>query len=161
MTDTKAAEMTDFALSNDMAEIIAATGQAKPEDQGPFPAGGDIHYVTDDLQKWKSLANFLVPYIEVQPWKDVEKRRPIFDDAVAKATEWFRERGALEPIRFPDNAIEVHLHPLSHQVVFFFKRVIGGSGEKECGIPYMLSNDQVGWLKATNRWPKEADRVTH
>lgn len=141
-------------MSDEMTDLAAiAADVAQPESH---PAGGDIHYIVDDLAKWKSLGNFLVPYIDASnPWKEVERQRPIFDDAVAKATDWFQKNGALLPIRFPDSAIEVHLHPNTHQVVFFFKRGIGGLGKKECGVPYMLPNDQVGWMKATGRWPKE------
>lgn len=135
-----------------MSDLIGASeSDSKP---AIHPAGGDTMAWVDDLAKWKSLSLFTETYIDTSdPYRHVERQRPIFADAVAKATEWFKERGALFPIVFPDDAIEVRVYPRTYQVVFFFRRAIAGTAPRECGIPYMLSNDQVGWLKATNRWP--------
>jgi hypothetical protein len=123
------------------------------------PAGGDtVSEVARDIGLWKSLTNFVVDYEDVSDyWRPKTKQRPIFADAVAKAKTWFEERGAIFPVMgdkpFPDDAIEIRTYPRTYQVVFFFKRSVAGK-PLECGIPYPLNTDMVGWLKATGRWPK-------
>lgn len=146
-----ASEMSDFA--GVLGDVVKddATGEEL------YPAGGDPLHVIEDLDKWKALTNFVTDYIDTSnPWKDVVRQRPIFEDAYQKARAFFLERGALEPCKIPDSAITVQLHPRTHQLVFFFKRGIGGRGKVECAVPYMLTPDQVGWLKATGRWPDKA-----
>ena len=123
-----------------------------PADLLPQPVGGDATYYVDDLSKWKALTNFVVDYEDTSDyWRPRLKKRSIFMDAVAKATEFFASLGALAPIAFADDAIEVHAHPKTRQVVFLFKRAVAGV-PKECAVPYPLTPDMVGWLKATGRW---------
>lgn len=122
------------------------------------PVGGDtVSVVASDIGTWKSLTNFVVDYEDVSDyWRPKIKKRSIFEDAVAKARQWFEERGAIflhNTRPFPDDAIEVRTYPRTYQVVFFFKRSVAGT-PLECCIPYPLSTDMVGWLKATGRWPK-------
>lgn len=164
MTDLNKVEITEEERAL-FQEINRKEQQEAAKSDEPFPCGGDTTFFIEDVAKWKGLTNFLVPYIEVTPWKDVEKTRPIFEDAYAKAAKWFEDRGALAPVSFPgEDAIEAHLHPnsphptvpnaVAPQIVFLFKRRIAGLARRECAIPYILSPDQVGWLKATGRWPK-------
>ena len=119
------------------------------------PAGGDtVSVVASDIGMWKSLTNFVVDYEDVSDyWRPKIKKRPIFADAEAKAKEWFAKHGAMFPVIFSDDAIEIRTYPRTYQVVFFFKRTVAGK-PLECGVPYPLTTDMVGWLKATGRWPK-------
>lgn len=123
------------------------------------PVGGDtVSVVASDVGAWKSLTNFVVDYEDVSDyWRPKIKKRPIFADAVAKARDWFEKRGAVFPVigdnPFADDAIEVRTYPRTYQVVFLFKRSVAGK-PLECGVPYALSTDMVGWLKTTGRWPK-------
>lgn len=152
--------MADDKPAADMSDFAGILGDAlKNNDTGEefHPVGGDPLCVIEDVGKWKALTNFLTDYVDTSnPWKDVIKQRPIFEDAYEKARAWFLAQGALEPLRFPDSAITIQLHPRTHQLVFIFCRGIGGLGKKECAVPYILSPDQVGWLKATGRWPEKA-----
>ena len=123
------------------------------------PVGGDtVSVVADDVGLWKSLTNFVVDYEDVSDyWRPKIRKRPIFADAVAKAKEFFERAGAIFPVvgsnPFPDDAIEVRTYPRTYQVVFLFRRFVAGK-PLECGVPYPLTTDMVGWLKATGRWPK-------
>lgn len=122
------------------------------------PVGGDVvSVVASDVGLWKSLSNFVVDYEDVSDyWRPKWKKRSIFDDAVAKAKEWFTKQGAIFPNSsrpFPDDAIEVRTYPRTYKVAFFFKRSVAGV-PRECVIEYPLSADMVGWLKTTGRWPK-------
>jgi hypothetical protein len=122
------------------------------------PVGGDtVSVAASDVGLWKSLTNFVVAYEDVSDyWRPKIKSRPIFVDAMAKARQWFEERGAIFPNSsrpFQDDAIEVRTYPRTYRVAFFFKRAIAGE-PKECVIEYPLTTDMVGWLKATGRWPK-------
>jgi hypothetical protein len=122
------------------------------------PVGGDtVSVVASDVGMWKSLTNFVVDYEDVSDyWRPKIKQRPIFADAVAKAREFFEKAGAIFPNSsrpFPDDAIEVRTYPRTYQVVFFFKRSVAGK-PLECGVPYPMTTDMVGWLKTTGRWPK-------
>lgn len=125
------------------------------------PVGGDtVSEVASDIGLWKSLTNFLVAYEDVSDyWRPKIRQRPIFADAVAKAKKWFEDQGAIFPNTsrpFQDDAIEIRTYPRTYQVVFLFKRSVAGK-PLECGVPYPLSTDMVGWLKATGRWPKTAE----
>ena len=116
------------------------------------PVGGDATFYRDDLGTWKALTNFVVDYEDASDyWRPRIKKRSMFMDAVAKASEFFAKAGALHPISFSDDAIEVHVHPKAHQVAFLFKRAIAGV-RMECAYSYPLSPSAVGWLKATGRW---------
>lgn len=138
-----------------------ATEPATEEILSIAPAGGDtVSVVASDIGAWKSLTNFVVDYEDVSDyWRPKIKKRPIFDDAVAKAREFFEKRGAIFPVigsnPFSDDAIEIRTYPRTYQVVFFFRRSVAGK-PLECGVPYPLTADMVGWLKATGRWPKSA-----
>lgn len=121
-------------------------------DLGPKPVGGDAFYYVDDLAKWKALTNFQVSYEDTSDyWRPRIKKRSIFMDAVAKAMDFFAKAGAMHPIAFADDAIEIHVHPKTHTVAFLFKRHVAGV-PLECAETYQLSPDMVGWLKATGRW---------
>lgn len=123
------------------------------------PVGGDtVSVVASDVGAWKSLTNFVVDYEDVSDyWRPKWKKRSMFADAVAKAREWFQKQGAIFPVignnPFPDDAIEVRTYPRTYQVVFLFKRAVAGK-PLECAVSYPLSTDMVGWLNATNRWPR-------
>jgi hypothetical protein len=122
------------------------------------PVGGDtVSVIADDIGLWKSLTNFVVDYEDVSDyWRPKIKKRSIFADAVAKAKQWFDRQGAIFPNTsrpFPDDAIEVRAYPRTYRVAFFFKRAVAGV-PRECVIEYPLTTDMVGWLKATDRWPK-------
>ena len=125
------------------------------------PVGGaTVSVVASDIGLWKSLTNFVVDYEDVSDyWRPKWKKRPIFADAVAKAREFFEKHGAILPViggnPFSDDAIEIRTYPRTYQVVFFFRRSVAGKS-LECGVPYPLTTDMVGWLKATGRWPKSA-----
>ena len=122
------------------------------EDLAPKPVGGDVFFYVDDLEKWKSLTNFAVDYEDVSDyWRPRIRQRSIFMDAIAKAAEYFEKRGALAPIRFSDDAIEIHVHPKTHMLAFLFKRAVAGK-PLECAETYQLTPDMVGFLKATGRW---------
>lgn len=133
-------------------EPDASLFQTVEEDLAPKPVGGDAFFYVDDLAKWKALTNFLVDYEDVSDyWRPKWRKRSIFMDAVAKAAEWFEKNGALAPIRFADDAIEIHVHPKTYVVAFLFKRAVAGK-PLECAQTYNLTPDMVGWLKATGRW---------
>jgi hypothetical protein len=133
-------------------EPDASLFETAVEDLAPKPVGGDAHFYIDDLSKWQSLTNFLISYEDVSDyWRPRIKQRSIFMDAVAKAAEFFEKKGALAPIRFADDAIEIHVHPKTHTVAFLFKRAVAGR-PLECAQTYELTPDMVGWLKATGRW---------
>ena len=98
------------------------------------------------------MTNFQVSYEDVSDYyRPRIKKRSIFMDAVAKAMEFFAKAGALAPIAFSDDAIEIHVHPKTHTVAFLFKRAVAGT-PMECAETYDLSPDMVGWLKTTGRW---------
>jgi hypothetical protein len=133
-------------------EPDASLFETAVEDLAPKPVGGDVFFYVDNLDKWKSLTNFTVSYEDVSDyWRPRIKQRSIFMDAVAKAAEYFEKKGALAPIRFSDDAIEIHVHPKTYAVVFLFKRAVAGR-PLECEKTYELTPDMVGWLKATGRW---------
>ena len=133
-------------------EPDASLFETAVEDLAPKPVGGDAFFYVDDLDRWKSLTNFTVSYEDVSDyWRPRIKQRSIFMDAVAKAAEFFEKKGALAPIRFADDAIEIHVHPKTHTVAFLFKRAVAGK-PLECAQTYELTPDMVGWLKATGRW---------
>ena len=133
-------------------EPDASLFETVEEDLAPKPVGGDAFFYIDDLSKWQSLTNFLVDYEDVSDyWRPKWRKRSIFMDAVAKASEWFEKSGALAPIRFADDAIEIHVHPKTYVVAFLFKRAVAGK-PLECAQTYNLTPDMVGWLKATGRW---------
>ena len=135
-----------------MQETITPEIEAAVADLAPKPVGGDGVFYVDDLSKWKSLTNFHVDYEDTSDyWRPRMRKRSIFMDAVAKAAEFFEKQGALAPIVFPDDAIQVHAHPKTHTVVFLFKRAVAGK-PLECAQTYELTPDMVGWLKATGRW---------
>ena len=130
---------------------------------GLEPVGGDtFSVVAPDVGLWKSLTNFLVEYEDVSDyWRPRTRKRPIFDDAVAKAKAFFeKEWGAIFPVMgsrpFPDDAIEIRTYPRTYKVAFLFKRAVAGV-PRECAIEYPLTTDMVGWLKATGRWPKSPE----
>jgi hypothetical protein len=133
-------------------EPDASLFQTAVEDLAPKPVGGDVFFYVDDLEKWKSLTNFAVEYEDTSDyWRPRIRQRSIFMDAVSKAAEYFEKNGALAPIRFSDDAIEIHVHPKTHTVAFLFKRAVAGR-PLECAQTYELTPDMVGWLKATGRW---------
>lgn len=169
-------EMTDMSGLVDAADLDALADKLKapaPASNQPAPelhiAGGHPDAWIEPIAKWRDMTNFVVPYIDTSnPWKDVERVRPIFVDAMEKAGQWFGERGGPAPMNITDEQIEVRLYPKTKQIVFFVKGYLprrGSDGKpsglmekKECGIPYMLTREQVGWLKATNRWPTKRPR---
>ena len=122
------------------------------------PVGGDtVSEVASDIGLWKGLTNFVVAYEDVSDyWRPKIRQRSIFADAVAKAKKFFEDHGAIFPNTsrpFQDDAIEIRTSPRTYQVVFLFKRSVAGK-PLECGVPYPLTTDMVGWLKTTGRWPK-------
>ena len=150
----------DLGALDEGSAIANEPVQLAPPKPELHPAGGDTQSWIEPIAKWRDLTEFVVPYIDTSsPWQDVERQRPIFVDAMEKAGQWFGERGGPAPMTITDDAIEVRLYPKTKQIVFFVTGMIRdarGTGlmiRKECGIPYMLTRDQVGFLKATNRWP--------
>jgi hypothetical protein len=118
----------------------------------PEPVGGDAVYYVDSVRRWRELTNFTVAYEDTSDyWRPKIKQRSMYMDALAKAQAFFRRLGALEPIVVPEDAVEVHVHPKTHQVVFVFRRAVAGATH-ECAVPYPMTPPMVGWLKATGRW---------
>lgn len=160
-------QMTDMNGLIDAGDLDALTDKMRPPAETPKApelhiAGGHPDSWIEPIAKWRDMTNFVVPYVDTSnPWKDVERQRPIFVDAMEKAGQWFGERGGPTPMTITDEQIEVRLYPKTKQIVFFVKGYLPRSGadgvmeRKECGVPYMLTRGQVGWLKATNRWPTE------
>lgn len=161
-------QMTDMAGLVDAGDLDALTDKMKaPPQAAPEPVGGGTDGWIEPIAKWRDLTQFVVPYTDTSnPWKEVERQRPMFVDAMEKAGQWFGERGGPIPMTIADDAIEVRLYPYTRlpdgrrapQLWFFVKGMIRDSASGllvagETGISYMLSREQVGFLKSTNRWP--------
>ena len=63
--------------------------------------------------------------------------RPVFDDAVAKAGEYFLKRGALAPVRFNEDDVLVQAYPSDLKLAVVFRRSIAGTVEL-CSLFYDL-----------------------
>jgi hypothetical protein len=148
---------------DDLAAMYAEINAPKEAPPPPkdVPCGGDEVFFVEPIGRWRDdLRQFTVPFEDPRNAFAPVLQLPIFQDACEKAGNYFADRGALWPVRITEDSMEIHLHPysldmfgrLTPQVVFLFKKEIAGK-KIECGVPYMLSQEQVGFLKATGRWP--------
>lgn len=75
------------------------------------------------------MTQLLVTYTAIEGTKfkrKVEKRRPLFDDAVAEAILSFKAKGALSPVRFDEDDVMVQVYPQTRKVAVVFQRRIAG-----------------------------------
>lgn len=86
---------------------------------------GSMHIVIEP-RILAEMNNLLTEYQVRKKFRTTTGRRPIFDDAVARAIDCFAAAGALRPIRFTEDDVLVQVYPKERKAAVLFQRRIAG-----------------------------------
>lgn len=176
--------MADADQMTDMAGLIDASDLDALTDKMRAPAAsssidiekaeaerfckflGTQHWL-ERVEKWRNMTNFVETYTDTSDyWHPVDRQRPIYEDALQKAGDWFAANGGPRTMRIDDDQVEVRLYengkqwgfPNNEILVFLVKGRLNNGDVVQCPQSYLLSPEQVAHLKLTNRWPTKRRR---
>ena len=93
-----------------------------------------------DFKHLAALSNYTVTYEAAPKFKlagvSYSKKRPVYEDALARAEEAFLAKGALAPVKFDNSGILVQVYPKMDMLFVIFMRPIAGAEYYHVSDPY-------------------------
>jgi hypothetical protein len=97
-------------------------------------------HITFDFKHLASLSNYTTSYEDAPKFKlpgvNYTKKRPVYEDALAKAEAAFLASGALAPVRFDNSGILVQVYPKLDMLFVIFMRRVAGEERYHVSDPY-------------------------
>ena len=114
-----------------------------------------------DFKHLAALSNYTVTYDAAPKFRlagvNYTKKRPVYEDALARAEEAFLAKGALAPVKFDSSGILVQVYPKLDMLFVIFMRPIAGEEYYHVSDPYHAPLPVVASLlaEAGRKMPKE------
>lgn len=119
-------------------------------------------HIALDFKHLAALSNYTTSYEDAPKFKlpgaeYAKKKRPVYEDALARAEAAFLAKGALAPIRFDNSGILVQVYPKLDMLFVIFMRPIAGVEHFHVSDPYHAPPPLVLSLlaEAGKKMPKE------